>query len=431
METKKPGIAIWILVLLNLITVSLIYSVWQEKREIEWLIVCFSVLAIVHFYLYKQYQFTTREIVIAALISKLPLIFSTVFLSDDVFRYLWDGFVISNGINPYLYPPNAAELKLLADQFPMSGLINHPQVTTVYPPLSELIFFISIFFATSIVPLKLILALFDFATLFLLIRLAKTGNIRQRVLFAYALHPLILFEVYSSAHIDMIYVFFIVTCYYFYLNKEKSKTILANLLAALVRPVAPVILILTKRYRISGLLLLLPMLLFTSLLSSIDASGMTAYNQSWYFNNPLHDLLRELLMSSYNDIDHWFGFTPFIKQCVLIISLVCFAFLYDFKKESFSYTILWTSVFLLASSTTLHPWYLLILIPFAAIRENDAILVLCYSIFFSYFVLIDYFAGNGWSLDWWVYLFEYLPFLAVLIFKGIQRKTIQSKLIDN
>src|SRR5262245_66579930 len=59
-----------------------------------------------------------------ALMFRLSLLWVTPgFLSDDFYRYVWDGRVQHAGINPYYYPPEAHELASLRDDtiFPMSN----------------------------------------------------------------------------------------------------------------------------------------------------------------------------------------------------------------------------------------------------------------------------------------------------------------------
>lgn len=64
------------------------------------------------------------------------LIFSRPTLSDDMYRYVWDGRVQAQRISPYRYPPNAPELAYLRDKniYPS---INRKGVVTVYPPAAE------------------------------------------------------------------------------------------------------------------------------------------------------------------------------------------------------------------------------------------------------------------------------------------------------
>lgn len=65
-------------------------------------------------------------------------------LGDDVYRFVWEGWIQNYGYNPYLYKPSSPELKSLQQsshymQRVYMG-INHPDVTSVYPPLAQLAF---------------------------------------------------------------------------------------------------------------------------------------------------------------------------------------------------------------------------------------------------------------------------------------------------
>jgi len=64
------------------------------------------------------------------------LIFTRPTLSDDMYRYIWDGRVQAQGISPYRYPPNAPELTFLRDK-DIYPSINRKGVVTVYPPAAE------------------------------------------------------------------------------------------------------------------------------------------------------------------------------------------------------------------------------------------------------------------------------------------------------
>ena len=62
--------------------------------------------------------------------------------SDDYYRYLWDGKLQVNGINPYAYAPDAKELTYLHSEI-LPKYVNHANMKTLYPPLTEILFYIS------------------------------------------------------------------------------------------------------------------------------------------------------------------------------------------------------------------------------------------------------------------------------------------------
>src|SRR5215510_7148543 len=55
-------------------------------------------------------------------------------LSDDIYRYLWEGRVALAGHDPYALPPSDERLASLRDPV-IYPRINHPELSTIYPPL--------------------------------------------------------------------------------------------------------------------------------------------------------------------------------------------------------------------------------------------------------------------------------------------------------
>jgi len=80
-----------------------------------------------------------RFVLALALIARLLAVLPAVPLSDDLYRYLWDGRVANAGIDPFAYPPSAPELAALRDDRVWPN-VNHPEVPTIYPPVAQLAF---------------------------------------------------------------------------------------------------------------------------------------------------------------------------------------------------------------------------------------------------------------------------------------------------
>jgi hypothetical protein len=66
----------------------------------------------------------------------IPLPFTT---STDAYRYLWDGRVQAEGLNPYLRPPGAPQIAFLRDDV-VYPPINRKGAVTIYPPVAQGIF---------------------------------------------------------------------------------------------------------------------------------------------------------------------------------------------------------------------------------------------------------------------------------------------------
>ncbi len=121
--------------------------------------------------------------------ARLILMASQPILEDDYQRYLWDGAVVAEGLNPYLKSPE--EIRSRITEGPLQALkeeagpvfkrINHKDLTTIYPPLTQAAFAL----AHAISPFSLtawrgLLLLADAAT-FALLLLALDALGRARV----------------------------------------------------------------------------------------------------------------------------------------------------------------------------------------------------------------------------------------------------------
>jgi hypothetical protein len=135
------------------------------------------------------------------------------FLSDDIYRYVWDGLVQQAGINPYDYPPEAPELGFLRDDtiFPM---INRKSALTLYPPGAQLFFRLMAWLRPGdLVAMKAMILLADAASIALLLLLLKhLGLHRSHILF-YAWHPLVIVELGISGHLDGLMIPFVLLAF--------------------------------------------------------------------------------------------------------------------------------------------------------------------------------------------------------------------------
>jgi len=130
------------------------------------------------------------------------LIFTPPTLSDDMYRYVWDGRVQAQGISPYRYPPAAPELAALRDA-PVWRFINRKDAVTVYPPGAELAYALAWRIRPDSVRwFQMVMALGGLVAGGLLVGLLRAmGRSAARVLI-YLWSPLLAFETAHAAHVD-------------------------------------------------------------------------------------------------------------------------------------------------------------------------------------------------------------------------------------
>lgn len=133
---------------------------------------------------------------------RLLMLHTPVLLSSDLYRYLWDGRVQLAGINPYLYPPEAEALAFLRDP-EIHPRINRPWAPTIYPPGAQVLFAALAWIAPDrLWALRLMLTLFEMATMVLLVALLRRLGMPEGRVAVYAWAPLAVLEFAQAGHID-------------------------------------------------------------------------------------------------------------------------------------------------------------------------------------------------------------------------------------
>ena len=161
-----------------------------------------------------------------AILARFLLLFSLPNLSDDLYRFIWDGRLLNQGINPFEQLPS---YYLLAGN-EVQGItqtlfdeLNSPEYFTVYPPVCQAIFAFSTWlFPNSIlgtvVTMKAFFLIFEMGTIFLGIRLLDHFKLDRKQILWYALNPLIILELTGNLHFEALMVFFLMAAIYFYVK---------------------------------------------------------------------------------------------------------------------------------------------------------------------------------------------------------------------
>ncbi|HEY6119907.1 MAG TPA: glycosyltransferase 87 family protein [Pyrinomonadaceae bacterium] len=144
-----------------------------------------------------------------AALFRLSIIFAPHHLSDDIYRYVWDGRVQSAGINPYRYIPADHSLFGLRDDKIYPNINRREYAHTLYPPVAEVAFLLITRFSESVTWMKGAMVAFEAAATWAIIQLLISfGFARQRVLI-YTWHPLVVWEFAGSGHVDALAIAFI------------------------------------------------------------------------------------------------------------------------------------------------------------------------------------------------------------------------------
>jgi alpha-1,6-mannosyltransferase len=135
------------------------------------------------------------------------LVFATPH-STDVYRYVWDGRVQADGINPYLYVPADPALAHLRDGTIYAGVNRKDYAPTIYPPMAQIVYYLASRVSETVTMMKVAMLAFEALAIFALIELLAAHGLPILLASLYTLHPLPVWEISGSGHVDIMAVAF-------------------------------------------------------------------------------------------------------------------------------------------------------------------------------------------------------------------------------
>jgi alpha-1,6-mannosyltransferase len=144
-----------------------------------------------------------------AVLFRLAVLFHPPYLSDDIYRYIWDGRVQAAGINPYRYIPADQALEFLRDDAIYPKINRKDYAHTIYPPMAQGFFFLVTRFSESVVWMKLAFVLCEFVTMAAILYLLRSFHIPLQRVLLYAWNPLVIWDFAGNGHVDALSIAFI------------------------------------------------------------------------------------------------------------------------------------------------------------------------------------------------------------------------------
>ena len=386
---------------------------------------------LLYFLLLKESRKATHRIthfIIIAVIARFSFLACYPLLSDDVWRFLWDGLLWHHDLNPLIATPQQ-----LMDQNMVSGerfgmlfaKMNSPDYYTVYPPIHQLVFYIStISWDTidSIITMRALIIMSEVWTCFLLIKLLNHFKMPVYWALIYALNPLIIVELTGNLHFESFMISFLLASFLALAKKRYalSGALMACSIAVKLLPLMFVpafffyLLERNKEVRnkqkwtssplFSFFFILLSSLIlfFTPLFIGIDIghflSSIDLYFQKFEFNASMYFVLRQLgiWITGYNQIAI---IGPLLG--LIAMSMIIWLSISARKADIIGLVkiCLISFIIYLCSTTTVHPWYLALPIALSVFQPRLWIIVWSYLIVLSYSLYsINPIRGMEWLL---------------------------------
>ncbi|WP_317130839.1 mannosyltransferase [Aquimarina intermedia] len=380
-------------------------------------------------------------------------------LSQDFYRFIWDGRLLTQGLNPYLTLPlewisqgNApfAQAEVLYDGM---GALNGSHYTN-YPPLSQLCYGIAALIADNsilgaVIILRSIIILADIGTLYFGKKLLTFLNLPEHHIFFYFLNPFIIIELTGNLHFEAVMVFFLAWSLYLLAKGQwhwaagvfglsiSVKLLPLLLLPLLLQYFIPFYKAQPSRFGKAPKLLLFYTLTITiaflTFLPFISSEFLQNFSQTialWFqnfeFNASIYYIIR------------WFGYQTVgwniigtVGKILPVLSVLGILSLSIFRKNSNFPQLLTAMLFAISLyfllSTTVHPWYLAIPV-FLSIFTTYR-----YVLWWSLTVVLSYsaYAETNFSENLALVALEYLIVIGIFIFEIFQHKKVKTCHLEN
>ncbi len=440
---------------LLMVAASLVFY-WSFAYQLERsdFIKLFSLYAALFFLFYKLVQLNAgnfKFLLWTGIALRAVFIFSIPNLSQDFYRFLWDGRLLVQGINPYLSTP---------DSFASLGMTGIHQAQTLldgmgdlnashysnYPPLSQGIYALAALLAGknilgSVIVLRLVLIAADIGTVLFGKKLLEKLKLPAHHIFWFFLNPFIIIELTGNLHFEGVMVFFLVGALYFLATKKwlwsgvfLGLSVVTKLIPLLFLPLLLPYFIAQFPTKVAALkklviyyftVLVTVLVLFVPFLSEAFLQNFGKTLSLWFvtfeFNASVYYLIR------------WIGFETVgwniigtVGTILPVITLVFVLYLSFFRKAAsirqLAVLMLFAFCFYLLLSTTVHPWYLTIPVVLSLFTCYRFMLVWSFVIVLSYTA----YGPGGFQEHLWLVALEYIVVLGYFIWE-VKNHAMQSR----
>ncbi|MGY5351591.1 glycosyltransferase 87 family protein [Wenyingzhuangia sp. IMCC45533] len=364
----------------------------------------YSTLFLLFLYLCKS-QISTNGLIYIGLFLRLVFIFSIPNLSDDFYRFLWDGRAVFNGINPYLILPknNPELLKEGVHLYEGMGSMNGSHYTC-YPPLNQIAFTIPAIFSDSnlllsTIVMRLTLILSDLVTVLFGLRILKVLKLNSKRILLYFINPFVIIELTGNLHFEGMMLALVSAALYYLIKNRYFVSAFYFGLAVSIKLVPLIFLPLLikkigfKKSVIYGtVVILVNAILFIPFASwelyNNFMSSIELYFNNFEFNASIYYIIREIgyKVKGYNIIQSVGKITPLI---VIFITMIISLVRNNQKNKVLISSMIFTIVFYYLLSSIVHPWYIAVPLFLCVFTHYKFPIVWSFTIILSYSAYID------------------------------------------
>jgi alpha-1,6-mannosyltransferase len=412
-----------------------IFAYHLERTDFPKLLTLFTALFFLCYKLIQFEKWNLKLLLVIGILSRLVFLLTEPNLSQDFYRFIWDGQLVQNFINPYLEVPNSliSQPHLIiqnAEQiYQGMGSLSAMHFSN-YPPLNQLLFALATFLGGksilgSVIALRGIIILADVGVFYFGRKLLKKLNRSPYLIFWYFLNPLVVIELTGNLHFEGVMLFFFVwSMYLLSVNKwQWAALVLACSISVKLVPLLFLPLFLThfglKRsilfYILVGLtsvVLLTPF--YTSEFIHNYSKTIGLWFSNFEFNAGLYNAVKQIAIQF--DAKPWELIKTYGKITpILTIGIVL---LFTFLRKNQDLLVLLSSMMWVLTlyyflSATVHPWYIIFLVTLSIFTTYR------YAVVWSAAAVLSYFAYTqlGFKESLYLLTIEYMTVYGYIIYE--------------
>lgn len=383
---------------------------------------------------------------------RLIFLFAIPNLSQDFYRFIWDGHLMAQGVNPFLFTP-----KMYFNDLTVSREILIPNANNLYrgmgalsgshfsnyPPISQFFFTLAALIGGksilgSVMALRIMIILADIGILYFGKKILKRLKLPVNNIFWYFLNPFIIIELTGNLHFEgvMLFLFiwalyslfkrkwlwaavlfgfsisvklipllFLPLLYKYFTSKNKIPRVFESIEVSVKK--------LNEFYIVAGLTVFITFLPFLSLEFIRNFSSTIAlWFQDFEFNASIYYIIRWIgfQVVGYNII----GTVGKILPIITLLAVIGISFFgrNSRRQQLFTSMLFAISIYLLLS-TTVHPWYIATPLLLSVFTKYK------FPIVWSLMVILSYsaYGKDGFDENFWLVALEYIVVIGVAVWE--------------
>ena len=421
------------------------FAYFLDRTEFSKLLFLWFSLFTCSYFLWKNNKDNFSFLVAISILFRLVFLLAIPNLSQDFYRFIWDGRMILEGLNPYLSLPETFieqrnfPVNQAIDLYKGMGEMNGSHFTN-YPPINQLCFLIAAIFANksilgAAVVMRVIIIFADVGIIYFGKKLLEKLNLPISNIFLYALNPFIIIEMTGNLHFEPVMLFFLIWSLY---KLQQQKWIWAAVLLACsvsVKLIPLLFLPLVFQWfvkkdekffngfkRLIGFYAVVFITITVLFLPFYSSELIANYSNSvglWFrnfeFNASFYYIAREIgyLFRGWNEI-------AIIGKIMPVLTIVFLGVITFFRKNTTTKELITAMLFGLSfyyfTTTTMHPWYVATLVILSVFTKYR------FPIIWSIVIILSYQAYSNfpWQENLWFVGLEYVFVYGFLIWEIIR-----------